>query len=103
MRYRLLGNSGLRASQLFLGAITFAEGFVHGAGVDEARRIADTYTYTDAGANVINTASNYRDGASEEIAGEVLDGRRDRFVVATKYGVSRDPADPNAACWSVPY
>ena len=47
--------------------------------------------------------SNYRDGASEEIVGEVLDGREDRFAVAPKYGVSRDPADPNAAWWSVPY
>jgi aryl-alcohol dehydrogenase-like predicted oxidoreductase len=95
MRYRVLGASGLRVSELFLGAMTFAEGFAHGAGVDEARRIVDAYT--DAGGNVVDTAINYRDGASEEVVGEVLAGRRDRFVLATKYGVSRDPADPNAA------
>jgi aryl-alcohol dehydrogenase-like predicted oxidoreductase len=51
--------------------------------------------YADAGGNIVDTASNYRDGASEEIVGELLAGRRDRFVVATKYTVTRDPADPN--------
>ena len=90
MRYRLLGHSGLRVSELFLGAMTFADGFVHGAGRHEAQRIVDAYA--DAGGNVIDTAINYRDGASEEILGEVLESRRDRFVLATKYGVSRDPA-----------
>src|SRR5262244_3733163 len=38
-----------------------------------------------------------RDGASEEMLGELLHGRRDRFVLCTKYGVTRDPSDPNAA------
>ena len=42
-------------------------------------------------------AGNYRGGASEEILGELLDGRRDRFVLATKYTVTRDRDDPNAA------
>ncbi len=45
-------------SQLFLGATTFAEDFDHGARVDEARRIVDTYA--DAGAGVFDTPSNYR-------------------------------------------
>jgi aryl-alcohol dehydrogenase-like predicted oxidoreductase len=95
MRYRLLGTSGLRVSELFLGAMTFADGFAHGADRAEAQRIVDAYA--DAGGNVIDTAVNYRDGASEEITGEILTGRRDRFVLCTKYGVTRDPADPNAA------
>ncbi len=94
MRYRPLGRSGLRVSELFLGAMTFADGFVHGAGRYEARRIIDMYA--DAGGNVIDTAINYRDGRSEEIVGEVLESRRDRFVLATKYSVTRDPHDPNA-------
>ena len=96
MRYRTLGTSGLRVSELFLGAMTFAEqGSPMARGIAEARRIVDAYA--DAGGNVIDTAVNYRGGASEEILGELLAGRRDRFVLATKYGVSRDPADPNAA------
>jgi aryl-alcohol dehydrogenase-like predicted oxidoreductase len=43
MRHRLRGHSGLRVSELFLGAMTFADGFVHQAGRDEVRRIVDAY------------------------------------------------------------
>lgn len=95
MRYRLLGASGLRVSEFFLGTMTFSDDFAHGADRHEARRIVDAYAA--AGGNVIDTAINYRDGASEEIVGEVLEGRRDSFVLATKYTVSRDRADPNGA------
>jgi hypothetical protein len=76
VRHRLLGNSGLRVSELLLGRRPSPTAFAHAAGVDEARRIVDALA--DAGGNMIDTPSNYRDGASEEIVGEVLDGRRDR-------------------------
>ena len=105
MRYRPFGASGLRVSELFLGAMTFGEQGGVGAPLDECRRMVDAYA--DAGGNVIDTAINYRGGASEEVLGELLQGRRDRFVLATKFGVSRDvksisdassgPSDPNAA------
>lgn len=95
MRYRLLGRSGLRVSELFLGAMTFGEDFSWGADREEARRILDAYL--DAGGNVVDTAVNYRGGDSERILGDLLQGRRDDIVVATKYTISRQPADPNAA------
>jgi aryl-alcohol dehydrogenase-like predicted oxidoreductase len=95
MRYKLFGGTGLRVSELFLGAMTFGEQGGVGAPPPECARILDAYA--DAGGNVIDTAINYRGGASEEILGELLRGRRDRFVLSTKYTVSRDPADPNAA------
>jgi aryl-alcohol dehydrogenase-like predicted oxidoreductase len=95
MRYRRFGTTGLRVSELFLGAMTFGEQGGVGAPPQECRRILDAYA--DAGGNVIDTAINYRGGASEEILGELLSGRRDRFVLATKYTVSRDRDDPNAA------
>jgi aryl-alcohol dehydrogenase-like predicted oxidoreductase len=57
-------------STLFLGAMTFADSFAHGAGLAEARRIIDAYA--DAGGNVVDTAVNYRGGASEEILGDRL-------------------------------
>ncbi len=95
MRYRLFGQTGLRVSELFLGAMTFGEQGGVGAAPDVCRRMVDAYA--DAGGNVIDTAINYRGGASEEILGEVLSSRRDRFVLATKYTVSRDGTDPNAA------
>ncbi|QYN39946.1 aldo/keto reductase [Pseudonocardia sp. DSM 110487] len=58
----------------------------------ETRRIIDAYA--DAGGNVLDTASAYGDG--EELLGSVVE-RRDRFVLATKYTLSRDARDPNAA------
>ncbi|GLZ34295.1 oxidoreductase [Lentzea sp. NBRC 105346] len=88
MRYRLFGRTGLRVSELFLGAMTFGD-------IDEDRRVLDTYA--DAGGNVIDTAVNYGGGRSEEVVGSLLSGRRDRFVLATKYTVTRDATDPNAA------
>ncbi len=95
MRYRTFGNTGLRVSELFLGAMTFGEQGGVGAPLEECGRMVDAYA--EAGGNVIDTAINYRGGASEEILGEVLTGRRDRFVLATKYTVSRDRDDPNGA------
>jgi aryl-alcohol dehydrogenase-like predicted oxidoreductase len=92
MRYRVLGRTGLRVSELFLGAMIFSE---HGAGTppEEARRLVDLYA--DAGGNVIDTANAY--GDSEDMLGELLHGRRDRFVLTSKYTISRDGGDPNAA------
>ncbi|MEV0839771.1 aldo/keto reductase [Actinocatenispora sera] len=93
MRYRRFGPTGLRVSELVLGAMTFGEQGGVGASPEECRRILDAYA--DAGGNMIDTAINYRGGASEQIVGELLAGRRDRFVLATKYTVTRDATDPN--------
>ena len=95
MRYRLLGQTGLRVSELFLGAMSFGEHEGGGAPQEQCRRMLDLYA--DAGGNVVDTANVYRGGQSESILGELLEGRRDRFVVATKYTLSRDGSDPNAA------
>ncbi|MEV1170538.1 aldo/keto reductase [Nonomuraea sp. NPDC049784] len=95
MRYRTLGASGLRVSELILGAMTFGEQGGVGAPLPECRQMLDLYA--EAGGNMIDTAVNYRDGASEQILGELLEGRRESFVLGTKYTVSRDRADPNAA------
>jgi aryl-alcohol dehydrogenase-like predicted oxidoreductase len=89
-----LGNTGLRVSELFLGTMAYGnpDG---GLPTEEARRILDRYA--DAGGNVVDTANFYGDGHSERVVGELLAGRRDRFVLATKYTVTRDATDPNAA------
>jgi aryl-alcohol dehydrogenase-like predicted oxidoreductase len=94
MRYRTLGNSGLRVSELILGAMTFGDQGGVGAPIEECRKIVDAYA--EAGGNTIDTAINYRDGKSEEILGELLDGRRESFVLSTKYTTSRDQSDANA-------
>ncbi|MCT2589864.1 aldo/keto reductase [Streptomyces sp. N2-109] len=97
MRYRLLGRTGLRISEVFLGAMAFGGGAGRqgGASLEECRRMIDLYA--DAGGNALDTAVNYRGGASESILGELLEGRRDRFVLSTKYTMTRDGTDPNAS------
>jgi aryl-alcohol dehydrogenase-like predicted oxidoreductase len=93
MRYRLLGHTGLRVSELFLGAQAFRPP-ASGPGETSPRRLVDVYA--EAGGNVVDTSCSYGEGASETVVGELLEGRRDRFVVATKYGWTRDGGDPNA-------
>lgn len=94
MRYRLLGDSGIRVSEMALGTMTFGTAWGWGAAPDECTHILDAYA--EAGGNFIDTACNYTDGESESIVGELLQGRRDHFVLATKYTLTVDRADPNA-------
>src|SRR3954454_18136374 len=90
MEYRQLGRSGLRVSTLTLGTMTFggqgAFAKVGDTGVDGARRQIDMAL--DAGVNCIDTADVYSAGVSEEIVGEVLEGRREQVVLATKARMS---------------
>jgi aryl-alcohol dehydrogenase-like predicted oxidoreductase len=94
MRYKLLGNSGLRVSELCLGAMTFGEEWGWGASRDESRRIFDAFA--EAGGNFIDTANKYTEGNSEKLVGEFLARDRERFVLATKYTCSMRAGDPNA-------
>ena len=90
MRYKLFGkHTGLRVSELVLGAGVFGTRWGHGAEPDEARRIFDAYV--EAGGNFIDTANGYQFGQSEEILGDLLTGRRDDFVLATKFTMRTDP------------
>ncbi len=86
MEYRTLGRSGLKISVLTMGTMTFGGtgdfASVGATGVDEARRQVDMCL--EAGVNLIDTADVYSTGLAEEIVGEVLDGRRDEVLVATK-------------------
>jgi aryl-alcohol dehydrogenase-like predicted oxidoreductase len=98
MDYRALGTSGLQISALTLGTMTFggSGGFekVGTTDVAGARRQIDMCR--DAGVNLIDTADIYSIGRAEEIVGEVLEGRRDDFLVATKVRF-RMGEDPNMA------
>lgn len=94
MRYRLLGRSGLRVSELSLGAMTFGEDWGWGAAKEECRRMLELYV--EAGGNFIDTANNYTNGTSESFVGELCAAERDRYVIATKYTLSNRPGDPNA-------
>jgi aryl-alcohol dehydrogenase-like predicted oxidoreductase len=95
MRYRLLGNSGLRVSEAALGTMTFGDDWGWGAAKNEARKVYDAFR--DAGGNFIDTANLYTNGTSESFLGEFMQGHRQSMVMATKYSNSPPGTDPNAA------
>ena len=95
MRYKLLGKTGVRISEVALGTMTFGEDWGWGASPDVSARMLELFA--DAGGNVIDTADVYTNGTSERILGELLKGRRDRFVLATKFTNQTDRGDPNSA------
>jgi aryl-alcohol dehydrogenase-like predicted oxidoreductase len=98
MEHRQLGRSGLRVSTLTLGTMTFGgEGDFAKVGstdVEGARRQVDMAL--DAGVNLIDTADVYSGGVSEEIVGEVLEGRRDEVLIATKARMAMGPGSNDA-------
>ncbi|HKI56833.1 MAG TPA: aldo/keto reductase [Trueperaceae bacterium] len=92
MEYRYLGNTGMKVSELCLGAMTF--GRENEASEEESHRMLDRFV--DAGGNFIDTANVYSRGVSEEIVGRWLKGRdRDGLVVATKvrFAMGEGPND----------
>src|SRR6476469_7828518 len=86
MDYRQLSRSGLRVSTLTLGTMTIGDAgpsaSLGAVDLDGARRQIDLCL--DAGVNLIDTADVYSAGASEELVGQALVGRRDRVLLATK-------------------
>lgn len=95
MRYRLLGNSGLRVSEAALGTMTFGDDWGWGSAKDEARKVYDAFR--EAGGNFIDTANLYTNGTSESLLGEFMQNQRQSVVMATKYTNSAPGTDPNAA------
>lgn len=98
MRYKILGKSGLRVSELCLGTMTFGEdwgAFLRGASKEESKEIFDLFV--QAGGNFIDTANNYQNGTSEKYVGDLIASEREKFVLATKYTLTTDPNDPNAS------
>ena len=98
MRYKILGKSGLRVSELCLGTMTFGEdwgAFLRGASKEESKEIFDLFV--EAGGNFIDTANNYQNGTSEKYVGDLIASEREKFVLATKYTLTTNPNDPNAS------
>lgn len=96
MRYTLFGRTGLRVSELALGAMTFGGDPGRGADKETSGRILDAYA--EAGGNFLDTADIYTGGASERVLGELLEGgRRERFVLASKYTGATREGDVNSA------
>ena len=97
--YVTLGRSGLRVSPLCLGTMTFGMDWGWGTTPEDSADIIAAYL--DAGGNFLDTANVYTNGHSEAIIGDYFKtgpgkGRRDRCVIATKFGGNMHPGDPNA-------
>ena len=95
MRYKLLGRSGLRVSELALGAMTF--GTESGIGVDQEESRKVYARFREAGGNFIDSANVYNQGTSETLLGGFIAGERERIVLATKYTGAMRQRDVNAA------
>jgi len=88
MRYKNLGKTGVKVSELCLGTMIF------GGRVDESSSIRIIKRAIDLGVNFIDTANNYEFGRSEEIVGKAIEGMRDEVVLATKVEAVTGPG-PN--------
>ena len=97
MKYKLLGRSGLRVSELCLGCATFGTNWgTIGSDKKESGRIFDAFV--EAGGNFVDTSNRYQESQSEEYLGTFLQTDRERMVVATKYSLFdgfTDGTDPN--------
>lgn len=94
MRYTLLGNSGLRVSEVALGTMTFGTDWGWGASEAESRKQFDLFAH--AGGTLIDTANKYTNGSAESIVGDLIAADRDHFVLGTKYSLSLRDGDLNA-------
>jgi len=104
MNYRTLGQTGLQVSEVGLGAMPFggmvtqADGTSFGwTGTEDQECIALVHRCEELGVNLIDTAEAYGNGHGETVIGQALQGRRDRWIVATKVNPNpgSDATTPN--------
>ena len=89
MKMRQLGKNGPNVSAIGLGCYTMTNAYGPG---DEAEGIATIHRAQELGINLLDTADVYGPFVNEELVGRAIHGRRKHFILATKFGLVRDPA-----------
>ncbi len=94
MKYRHLGSSGVRVSEICLGTMSFGDQWGFGADLETSHKVLGAFA--EGGGNFLDTANKYHGGQTEEFVGEFIASDRDFWVVATKYTLNMRGDDPNA-------
>src|ERR687885_1583750 len=91
MQTRTLGREGLTVSALGLGCMGMSEFY---GTRDDAESIRTIHRALELGVTLLDTSDVYGPHTNEELVGRAIADRRDRVVLATKFGIVRDPDDP---------